>query len=551
MIMKQIMTILAILCLGFTVKADNDPQEYTSDISQIRVYMTGANVQRSATVDIKAGKNTILLTGLSPKIDANSIWVDLDPKDITILSISSRTNFMSSSQQPAKIKLLQDSVVLFNDEVEMLTAQQQTLLKEKELLFKNQSIGGTENGVSVEEIEKSADFFRARSFSINKLLFDIQKQINKANQRLTLIRKQLNELNAQYNPPSSEIQIILVSNRACKATIDFSYLVWSCGWAPKYDIRAENQAEKIDFIYRANIFNNTGIDWEDVKLILSTADPMQGAERPNLDKWALNYSYEIDQGYDNNKLLNNEQQRMGNMPTGAGDGGILDGQTGSVTYQSVQVGEFNAEFEIKNPYSILADSKPYTVDVSEHKLPATYENFAIPKLDRDAFLLAKITGWNELNLITGNASIYFDGAYIGKSYINTNNMADTMKLSLGRDNKIIIKRTNLVEQTKKQVIGNKIKENFVYDIYVKNNRDKIVNIEIQDQIPISQNDEIEVTIDEISGAIYDEFTGKLRWNLTIEPGETVKLQLGYTIKYPKNKQIQKQRTRSQAAPMFM
>jgi len=548
--MKKMILVLAIFCLGFTVSAENDPQEYTSGINQIRVYMTGANVQRSATVDIKAGKNTILLTGLSPKIDPNSIWIDIDPKDITILSISSRTNFMSSSKQPSKIKLLQDSVSIFKDEVELLTAQQQTLLKEKELLFKNQSIGGTENGVSIIEIEKSADFFRARSFSINKLLFDIQKDINKANQRLVLLRKQLNELNAQFNPPTSEIQILLVSNRNCKATIDFSYLVWNCGWAPKYDIRAENQAEKIDFIYRANVFNNTGIDWEDVKLILSTADPMQGAERPNLDKWTLNYSYEIDQGYDNNKLLNNEQQRMGRgMPVGA-SGALEDGETAPVTYQIVQVSEFNAEFVIENPYSILADSKPYTVDVSEYKLSATYEYFAVPKLDRDAFLLAKITGWNDLNLITGNASVYFDGAYIGKSSINTNNMADTMKLSLGRDNKIIIKRTNLVEQTKKQVIGNKIKESFVYDIYVKNNRDKAISIEIQDQIPISQNDDIEVVIDEISGAKYDEFTGKLRWNLKIEPGETMKLQLGYTIKYPKNKQIQKVRVRAINCPSF-
>jgi hypothetical protein len=129
-------------------------------------------------------------------------------------------------------------------------------------------------------------------------------------------------------------------------------------------------------------------------------------------------------------------------------------------------------------------------------------------------------------------------------------MADTMKLSLGRDKKIIIKRTNLVEQTKKQVLGNNIKESFMYDIYVKNNRNKAINIEIQDQIPVSQNSDITVSIDETSGAIYDEYTGKLRWNLRIEAGETVKLQLGYTVKYPKNKQITKQKTRAMYAPSF-
>jgi uncharacterized protein (TIGR02231 family) len=540
--MKNILLIisLSLLCLGSF--AQNESKAYSSKIEQIRVYMVGANVQRSVEVNLKAGKNQILLSGLSPKLDPNSIWVDLEPNDATILSVFSRTNYMSSEEQPKKIKALQDSLELLNDELQHIRAKQQTLQKEKELLFKNQSIGGTENGVSVEEIEKSANFFRARNYAIDDLLFDLQKKMQKANKRLGLIQKQLNELNAQYNPPTSEIELSIMSNRAAKVKINFSYIVWECGWAPKYDIRAVNMAENITLIYRANVFNNTGIDWNDVKLVLSTADPTKGADKPELEKWTLNYSSDMEQNNRTNVLLNNEQQRM--IPSGA-SGEILD-----VQYETVQVGEFNAEFEIENPYSILADSKPYTVDVSEHELAATYENFAIPKMDKDAFLLAKITGWNEFNLISGSASVYLDGAYIGKSMINTNNMADTMKLSLGRDKKIIIKRTNLVEQTKKQVLGNNIKESFMYDIYVKNNRNKAINIEIQDQIPVSQNSDITVSIDETSGAIYDEYTGKLRWNLRIEAGETVKLQLGYTVKYPKNKQITKQKTRAMYAPSF-
>ncbi len=540
--MKNVLFIisLSLLCLGSF--AQKETKAYTSKIDQIRVYMVGANVQRSVEVNLTAGRNQILLNGLSPKLDPNSIWVDLEPNESTILSVFSRTNYMNSEKQPKKIKALQDSLEFLNDELQHIRAKQQTLLKEKELLFKNQSIGGTENGVSVEEIEKSANFFRARNYAIDDLLFDLQKKMQKANNKLSLIQKQLNELNAQYNPPISEIELSIMSNRAAKVKINFSYVVWECGWAPKYDIRAENMAENIKLIYRANVFNNTGIDWNDVKLVLSTADPTKGADKPELEKWTLNYSSDMEQNNRSNVMLNNEQQRM--IPSGA-SGEVLD-----VQYESVQVGEFNAEFEIKNPYSILADSKPYTVDVNEHELAATYENFAIPKIDKDAFLLAKVTGWNEFNLISGSASIYLDGAYIGKSRINTNNMADTMKLSLGRDKKIIIKRTNLVEQTKKQVLGNNIKESFMYDIYVKNNRNKAINIEIQDQIPISQNSDITVSIDETSGATYDEYTGKLRWNLRVEAGETVKLQLGYTVKYPKNKQISKEKTRVMYAPSF-
>jgi uncharacterized protein (TIGR02231 family) len=542
--MKNILLSISLFLFCVASIAQNETKTYTSKIDQIRVYMVGANVQRSVEVNLKAGRNQILLNGISPKLDPNSIWVDLEPNDATILSVFSRTNYMNSEKQPKKIKALQDSLELLNDQTQHIRAKQQTLQKEKELLFKNQSIGGTENGVSVEEIEKSANFFRARNYAIDDLLFDLQKKMQKANKQLSLIQKQLNELNAQYNPPTSEIELSIMSNRAAKVKINFSYVVWDCGWAPKYDIRAVNMAENITLIYRANVFNNTGIDWNDVKLVLSTADPTKGADKPELEKWTLNYSSDMAQNNRTNVLLNNEQQRM--IPSsGSGSGEVVD-----VQYESVQVGEFNAEFEIKNPYSILADSKPYTVDVDEHELAATYENFSIPKIDKDAFLLAKVTGWNEFNLISGSASVYLDGAYIGKSRINTNNMADTMKLSLGRDKKIIIKRTNLVEQTKKQVLGNNIKESFMYDIYVKNNRNKAINIEIQDQVPISQNSDITVSIDEISGAIYDEYTGKLRWNIRVEAGETVKLQLGYTVKYPKNKQITKQKMRAVYAPSF-
>ena len=465
----------------------------------------------------------------------------MKPADITILSVSSRTNYLSGKTDNPKIKVLKDSLEILNDELIIIQMRRETFVKEKDLLFKNQSIGGTENGVKVEEIEKSADFFRARSNQINEEIFKINKREINITETKIRLNRQLSELNAQYNPPSSEIEVSLMSPKAGKIVFDIRYMVFACGWAPKYDIRVEGVDKPVNLVYRANLFNNSGVDWTDVKLKLSTAEPGKSASKPMLQKWALNYASDVSRADVYNEI--NFDQRM-----------TIDedlANNGPVGYQSVQVDELAAEFEIKTPYTILSDSKTYTVEVNDFTLPAIYESYCVPKLDRDAFLLARFSDWSQLNLVSGNASVYYNGTYIGESLINTASVADTMSVSLGRDRKIVVKRAQKMEDYKRQVVGNSIKETYMFEIIVRNNRKTPVKITVHDQIPVSQNNDINVNIIELSGATLDELSGMLTWVLVINPGETKQLLLSYSVKYPKNKQVNKKQYRSVNSPRFL
>ncbi|PLW93696.1 MAG: hypothetical protein C0592_05255 [Marinilabiliales bacterium] len=509
-------------------------------VDAVTVYLTGAEIHSVSTIDVSKGKSKIVFTGLSPVLDPKSIQISVEPADVTILSVSSRTNYLSGKSDNSQIKLLKDSLEMLNDELTLIQFERETYTKEKDLLFKNQSIGGTENGVAVEEIEKSADFFRARSTEINELLFKINKREANINEQIARISRQLSELNAQYNPPSSEIEVSLMSPRAGKLNFDISYMVFGCGWAPKYDVRVEGVSHPVNLIYRANLFNNSGVDWNDVKLKLSTAEPGKSASKPVLTKWSLNYASDV-QDYSVHNELNMDQRITVDED--------MEGN-GPVGYETVQVDELAAEFEIKTPYTILSDSKTYTVDVNEFDLPATYESYCVPKMDRDAFLLARFTNWSQLNLVSGNASVYFAGTYIGQTMINTASVADTMSVSLGRDRKIIVKRTQKMEESKRQVVGGSMKETFMYEIIIRNNREAAVKITVQDQVPVSQNNDIDVDILEISGAKHDELSGILTWVLTIPPGETKSLILSYSIKYPKNMNVNKKRYRSVQNPKF-
>jgi len=208
-----------------------------------------------------------------------------------------------------------------------------------------------------------------------------------------------------------------------------------------------------------------------------------------------------------------------------------------VTFEEVQVSELSAEFEIKNTYTIPADAKPYIVEVTNYNLPAVFKYYSIPKTEKEAFLLARISGWEQLDLVEGPANVYFGGSYVGQSYIYTRSLDDTLDLSFGRDKKVMVSRTKLKDFNSKSFSGTNKKETQSYEIVVKNNRKLPISIDVEDQLPVSQNSEIVVEITEISKAKKDDATGKLLWNYTIAPGEQQKITLTYSIKYPKNKAV--------------
>jgi uncharacterized protein (TIGR02231 family) len=183
-------------------------------------------------------------------------------------------------------------------------------------------------------------------------------------------------------------------------------------------------------------------------------------------------------------------------------------------------------------------------------LSAYFTHKAVPKLDKDAFLLANIVGWESLDLVPGPTQVYFSESYVGQSYINTSNVGDTLRLSFGRDSRIPITRRLVTEFSDKKVIGNNRKDTYTYEIIVKNNRDTPVRINVYDQIPISQDSDISVTVEELTGGELNETTGKLHWIATLSPGASTTYKLSFTIKYPKGKVIKVQKYRTISAPSF-
>lgn len=556
--MKKLILLSALLIFILpSLKAqDIKEKKIGTTISSAVIYLTGAEIIRNKKININSGKTRLIFKDLSSKLDSKSIRITTN-NNVDILGISSKINYLTKKEDLPNIKKLKDSLKLITRQIQDIADEAGAYSVEKQMLLKNTSIGGQDNGVSISELKQASDFYRNKIIEINSKISKLNRKKSKLNLSTQRIQNQLNELNANTNYSRSEISILVSSDVAVSTNIELKYIVNDAGWSPSYDIKAIDTDKPVKLEYRAKVYNNTGIDWNNLKIKLSTADPNLSVSKPILKPWYLRYqtySYEKQifqgEGYMQNRIVSET-----NMPRTSRDefGGLGEGNESVIIsgeFSETAVPELSAEFNIKKTYSIPSDDKPYLVDISEHELPATYRHFAVTKLDKDVFLLARISGWQDLNLIEGPANVYYSGTYLGQSFIYTRNVSDTLDLSLGRDGKVLVTRTKMKKFSSTQFVGNKRKETMTYQLTAKNNRKSNITIQILDQLPISQTDEIEVKVLEISGAEQNETTGELKWEFNLKPGESKKLLLSFEIKYPKNKQIEIQKKKSKQVRYF-
>ncbi len=532
---RSIVLLCCVFIFNFVYSQKETLLELNPAISSLVVYTEGVEFSHQTPVKLVEGRNLIIFKGLSSKLDPRSIRVNVE-QDVSVLAISHKTDYLTKNPDKPRIKFLKDSLLIASSKVQILKDEMNAILVQREMLLKNQELAGQNNGLSIIELQKAADFFQTRIFDLNKRMSQISLLMIDLEPEIKALTQELNETESKCNFQRTDISVLVNVEQSAQKQIDLRYYISDAGWAPYYEIKATEINQPISLIYRAKVFNNTDIDWTDALMTLSTADPNKSANQPNLDPWKLSYYNEYSSsGYENkvqaqsnlndNYFLKQEEQNK-NMK-----------QKGKVNYTTISVSELSIDLNVKTKYTIPSNSKPYIVDVTEYKLPATYKHICVPKADREVYLLAQITDWEDLNLVEGQANVYFDDTYVGKSYISTRDVNDTLNLSLGRDKKVTVTRTKVKDFTSKQLIGTKKKEASRFQFDVKNNRKSAIDIQILDQVPVSDNSEIEVAVDEISSADYNNLTGILSWNYKMQPDAKNQHFLQYTIKYPKNKHV--------------
>jgi uncharacterized protein (TIGR02231 family) len=206
-------------------------------------------------------------------------------------------------------------------------------------------------------------------------------------------------------------------------------------------------------------------------------------------------------------------------------------------YTTLNEGQLNTNFEIDLPYDIESDGQLHSVTIKDEEIACTLKNYAVPRADKEAYLLAEVVDWQNLDLLPGDANIIMDDTYIGKSVIDPNTTADTLNLSLGKDKRLAVKRSLVKELSSLKTSGGNNRQNFTYEVIVKNNKLTDVNLLLKDQYPLSTIKEVEVKLEDGDEAMVNGETGVLIWKINLKPGESKKVRFSYSVKYPKDKKI--------------
>ena len=595
----------------------------TNQIKEVTLFLSGAQVFETATGTLPAGETVLLVKGLSPFLDEKSIQVK-GQGNFTIQAVNKRLDFLHEKEEGEKAEALEKEIAEIEKRQSNLRNRIQVLGTKMSVLSANKSIGGSQAGTSMTALKATLDFFDAEHTKIANEELQINTQLAANDQEIEALRNQLYALQQSDDKAKAEIRIRVKATNAGPANFQINYLVSNAGWYPKYDVRVKSITEPLQLQYKAEVFQNTGADWKNVKLRFSNANPNQGGQAPIIDKWELNYAryttvnkfavpqtpgaisglvldeqgqtlpgttvlvkgttigtstdmegrYSLTlpntaktlvfsfigmrteelpiQGRSNmNVTLMQENQVLSEvMVTGsyrerekkalAGTNLTLRGTSSmdaAPLMTSFVENQTTVEIQVAEPYSIKTNGERTLVDLKTYEIPATYRYIAIPKLDKDAFLLAEMADWSQYSLLEGESNLYFEDGFVGRSILNPAALQDTLQISMGRDRSIVMQREKVDQFSKKRTIGANITESRGYEITLKNNKSQAVTLQVKDQIPVSVNSSIEVTTGELSGGVVDPVTGIVTWEISLAPGGQQKLSLRYEVKYPKSERV--------------
>ena len=515
-----------------------DKKQVNSDIKQVTVFQSKAQLMNTATAVIEAGVTEITVPGLSQFVEQNSIQVT-GKGDFVILGVKQKVNYIQHSKKSAEYISLEDTTEKIKLALEHLKDKAHILAKEEEMILANQQVGGKDKALTADEFEEYLDLFRDRLTEIRTSKSKSERELLKKEVLYNNFKNQLEALRTQQDKPSTEITVTVSAKIRTTIGLEITYLVANAGWSPIYDLRSKNTSSPIQLIYKANVYQNTGVDWERVNIKLSTGNPTAGGIKPELSTWNLDIQEEMKKKYKGRgkMALCPSYEGMERSESNSMEKTVLMDARSMAEYVAVTENTMSVEFDIAVPYSVPSDGNYVSMDVQTFQLPVEYKHYTTPKLDHDVFLVALLTNWEKYNLVAGNANVYFEGTFVGETFLDLSNTDDTLMVSLGRDKKVIVKRETIKDFTSKKLIGSNRKVEYAYEIEARNAKKDSISLVIEDQIPVSKNNEIEVEIVELGGAELNKETGKITWKLNLATTETQKFGFRFTVKYPKGKTV--------------
>lgn len=509
--MKKPLLFSILLALLFSNETIAEEFQLNAQIKKATIYWQSASIEATASKYLNKGEHLLIIEKMPNNIDLNSIQVLSDNK-FNIVSVESRIGNPDNFKKSKQYQDLKDSLETYEDSYELIKIKKYAVDEEISLWISNKNIGAKAGNVV--ELEDLAEVYKTRIPQLKRESYVYEKNMLRLKEKLGYFQNLIKEKGSQNNV---DVLVRIINPESQNIDLTLKYLCYDAGWTAFYDIRSEDKSDEISFILKANVWQNSGIDFNDIDLTLSTGKPNNSSVKPELYDWRLSLAQNEPRVISYSKTLMNAEV--------AADQGISSFVETSESMNKI-------EYHITKSYDIASGTGVKIVEIQSKSAKVNYRYVTIPKLDNKAYLIASINEWDKLMLTNAEANVFINGAFISKTVINPSTIEDSLEFSLGDDESIKVERKLVSDKNSTKSIGSTKKINQEYEISVRNTKTKAIKIDVIDQIPLSGDKNIEIAFSADDAAI-ESPTGKLTWSYQINPAETKKMSYRFEIKYPK------------------
>ena len=548
--MKKLTSVLFAVSMIGTVLASEKPVEIKAPISSVKVCLNAALITHTQKVKLKTGINKLAFLGLAMNINKRNISLRNFGKSellsLHLVQLTDTTNILSlPSDLIAMLRASKDSIVTLEKNIEKAGFELKGLQLEQQMLLTNTSIVANTRTISAAELKITTDYYRERYTALGQEIQNKQRQLTEFKKnKVKALKNAFDVNNSQEDNMRISVIVAELKNPDAEysADLELSYLAQESGWIPVYEILSiENKSLKIN--YRAKILNNTGIDWNDLNITLSTADPFQYYSAPDLEPFIVSeadgYQYQKNRNKDEDEEYDEEENQYNNYNNAYQQQQHKQKKKkpkpgNTVEEEEIFTPDREITFNIGKKYSFLSGLIPSFVDVTAYDLTPEYLYRTAPKKEEQVYSIARIKDWEKLNLLDGEANIYNNGKFLGKSYIRPSDFDDYLELPLGVVDYIFVKRKQISEFSSKKVFSGGVVATCSYEIKIKNNSNDKINMEIIDQVPVSERSNVKTeNVEFTEGGDKDDGNGKVIWKLELGASTEKTLSIKYAVSYPK------------------
>ncbi|PID94628.1 MAG: hypothetical protein CSA89_00955 [Bacteroidales bacterium] len=597
--MKKAILSIIVFLVSATLVANNTK----SVLKKATIYFSGADLTHTATVVLSKGENQVVIDGLTPNIDINSLKINVG-NGVVVASSEFTNDYLTTKKSSAYIKKLQDSIRVSKAELARIVASIKISTNALDLLKKGvesnlgnnveNSNGTVHKNLSLVEISQNLDFYNTNASKYEKEIYENSIRKNELTLTINRLDSQLAQEQGKRGVFNGILKLNLLASYNTNSTVTISYFTPLASWTPFYDMVIDDTAKPVLLKGKSKIRQRTGIDWENIRIVLSTATPSRSKDAPVLSPYYLNFVYAQDYGvrrksapmmlmrasntvdYAKEEIMESDAVNA-SAPFYVVDGVPFDGDINSIdpsTIQSTEVIDaaqavqiygsqasngvvaiytkqmedyilseeknIATEYKIDLPYTVPGNGNDQIVDMKSYHIEAEYNYLSVPKVNAKVFLMANFKNWENLNILSGLANITYDGTYVGQTYLNTSQTNNQIAVTLSTDSRVSIKREKMKDFSQIKTFSSDVKVTLGYKIVVKNNKNSTIKATIKEQYPISMQKDIKVELIEKETTLpttNNEVTGEITWDFELSAGQSKEFVIAYSVKYPKNVKI--------------